>query len=223
MTATKASSELCEESFRPLLTNFDDTLLDSRVVCTYGLWPDLTIAYLSPGWFGFAAANGGEPEISQRWNLGSNLLTGIQGPLRSFFRDGYLRCLKEQRYWEHSYQCSSMRHYRWLQMLAYPLKNSEGLLVTHTLRIERSHRADLQSSLSNPKYYTDQNNLMQQCSYCRRMRRAARPDVWDWVGSWVEKSPENTSHGICESCYGYYMSRLEDGLDFPKAIKTFCE
>lgn len=56
------------------------------MICAYGLWSDLRLSYFSPGWFGFSAANGGEPALSLKWNLGAEVLSGISGPLRQFFQ-----------------------------------------------------------------------------------------------------------------------------------------
>ncbi|HYO23466.1 MAG TPA: hypothetical protein VEQ85_00795, partial [Lacipirellulaceae bacterium] len=133
---------LTDPTFKPLLAPFEPLLLESQGVCAYGLWSDLRLAYFSPGWFEFSAANGGEPDLSARWTLGTDLLSAIQGPLRPMFRAGYVRALAECRPWEHLYECSSAEQFRTFQMMAYPLANSAGLLVVHSLLVERPHPAD---------------------------------------------------------------------------------
>jgi len=222
MVETTAIAGSCEPSFRPYLADFDDLLINSKRVCAYGLWKDLTVAYLSPGWFEFSNANGGEPSISERWGLGSCLLTGIQEPLRASFEKTYLRCLSEQRPWEHFYECSSPECYRLFQKLTYPLRDSEGLLVFHAIQIERPHEAVDTSSVDVREMYIDDHETLHQCSYCRRVRRVQQPEVWDWVADWAEVSPRGTSHGICEGCFGFYMWRIEADLEFPQLISTTC-
>jgi len=214
------SDEAVDPRFAKLLNRHDRLLLGSNVVCAYGLWHDFTLAYLSPGYFQFAAANGGEPEISQRWGLGSNVLDAVDRPLRQFFHQGYQRSLDERRPWEHCYECSSAERFRWLHMITYPLEDAQGLLAIHSLRVSRPHRADHARQPANPQWYVDPAGLFHQCSYCRRMRRNDRPEVWEWVEAWVRKSPEATSHGICEACYGFYEAQVDSGLSLPQPIRT---
>lgn len=209
----------CDTRFAKHLSCFELQLLKSEGVCAFGLWPDLKFSYLSPGWFAFAAANGGEPQISSRWNLGAEVLSGIQGPLQELFEAGYRRCLSDHRPWEHAYECSSPTQYRLFQMIAYPLELSAGLLVVHSLRIERAIDAAPNENAARESY-VDGHGIYHQCSYCRRMRRADRPEIWDWVSKWVSRPPEGTSHGICEGCFGYYWPRLEAGLDFKQPFSN---
>jgi len=218
--SASADKQHCDPAFSELLSGFDACLTNSRVVCAYGIWQDFTIAYLSPGWYGFAAANGGEPEISSRWSLGANLLTGIHGPLRRFYESGFQRCLLQQRPWEHCYECSSAARYRWYQMMAYPLEAAAGLLIVHALRVERLQPSARPAAAARPEIYVDENGMLHQCSYCRRVRRAERPEVWDWVRQWAERAPSHTSHGICEACYGFYSAQLEKGFSFPQPFQV---
>ncbi|QDU99137.1 hypothetical protein Pla8534_70480 [Lignipirellula cremea] len=205
--------ELCQANFRPLLEPFDSRICNSQVVSVCGVWSDLSIAYLSPGWLNFAAANGGEPDVSARWPLGENLLSGIEGPLAKFFEQGYRKCLSEERLWVHVYECSSADQFRLFQMTSYPLPRREGLLIVHSLRVERpQHHDQLNSSVHTD--YADEQNIVHQCSYCRRVRRREAA-VWDWVREYIDAAPPGISHTICESCFGYYAPRLEAGQEFP--------
>lgn len=64
--------------------------LEEEEGTVFALWPDLTIAYVNPAWRQFAAANAGEPQISQRWSVGASVLAAIAPPVRPFFREHYL-------------------------------------------------------------------------------------------------------------------------------------
>lgn len=214
----KARQAVCDPDFRPLLLNFDSKLLDSNVVCAYGLDPDLRFKYFSPGWFAFASDNGGEPEISKKWQLGSEVLSAIGGPLQSYFAAGYKKCLAEHRPWQHSYECSSDDTYRLFEMICYPLSNGKGLLTIHSRRVERgvkNEHVDLDVGA-----YVDSQGIYHQCSYCRRFRKVDQPLVWDRISAWVRQPPKDTSHGICETCAAYYLTRIDGGLDFPDSITT---
>lgn len=222
--AVVADNLECDGRFAELLSSFDSRLLESEGVCAYGLWPDLSLAYLSPGWFRFAAANGGEPEISMRWRVGSDVLSGIRGPLRGFFEAGYRRCLTDNYPWEHIYECLSPERFRTFQMMAYPLEASRGLLVVHSLSFEQAIPVAAQKSGKSAEHgrYVDGAGLYHQCSYCRRMRRTDEPEIWDRVSEWVRRPPTNTSHGICEGCFGHYCPTVEREAAFhlPRTTST---
>jgi hypothetical protein len=49
--------------FRPLLADCESGALEDATGTVYGLWPDLTLAFMNPAWFRFAAENRGEPAI----------------------------------------------------------------------------------------------------------------------------------------------------------------
>lgn len=203
---------VCDPNFRPLIATYTRALNTSKVVCAVGLWKDLRIAYLSPGWFEFARANDGEMSVSQRWGVGDELLSGISGPLQSFFEDGYRRCLAERRPWEHSYECSSAEKYRYFHMISYPLVGGKGILTVHSARIERPFEVELAPITDNFNNYLSENGLLYQCSYCRRMRRNDCSEAWDRVTEWVQRAPANTSHVICDACFSFYYSRVEKGM-----------
>jgi len=214
-TSKQSLTKACDPAFARLLANHKAALLDSKATCIYGLWPDMRLAYFSPGWFAFAAVNGGMPVIAESWGLGSNAIEAIGGPLRNFYRRGYERCLEERRPWEHCYECSSATRYRWFHMISYPVKESRGLLVVHSLRAERAHTHESSGPVTKPELYIHEDGMLRQCSYCRRMRRVDAQGVWDWVSEWVSKPPGETSHSVCEACYGFYSESMDAGSGFP--------
>lgn len=52
--------------------------------------------------------------------------------------------------------------------------------------------------------YVDKNDIITQCSNCRKTKRADDYDNWDWVQSFVANAPQNVSHSICPFCYDYF-------------------
>lgn len=193
----------CDPRFRPLLADYETAALEHARSSVYGIWPDLTLAYLNPAWFWFSAENEGEPAISRDWTLGRNVMDSVPDPLRSFFEVNFTRCLHEGRPWEHTYECSSADRFRKFHQTVFPLGQAEGLLVVHSLLVESSYVDD---GLRWPEdSYLDANGFRVQCCHCRRFRRTAGATTWDWVRPWVQKAPTNVSHGICESCLAFYF------------------
>ena len=215
MTPTNAQ---CDPRFRPLLTDFNPGVLQNASGAVYGLWPDLTLAFLNPAWFRFAAEDRGEPAISRDWTLGRCVLEAIPLPLRAFFEGNYRRSLMEARPWEHIYECSSDEVHRKFHMKVFPLRNSEGLLLVNSLRIESPQQHESFPPIE--ERYTNQGGLMTQCCHCRRFRRVDLQSTWDCVRCWVEKKPENISHGICEICSGFYYAERKFDDDHLQMFST---
>ena len=208
----------CDARFRPLLADFEAEVLDSTETTVFGLWPDLTLAFMNPAWFRFAAANGGEPAISRDWMLGRCALDAVPAPIRNFFETNYRRCLRERRPWEHTYECSSDDHYRDYHMTAFPLHDSAGLLLVNSIRIEAPLRPEVSAPIA--AQYMNEHALVVQCCHCRRFRRVDRQSTWDWVARWVKEIPKNVSHGICETCAGFYYSSDKFDDDQPTTFST---
>jgi len=199
----------CDPRFRPLLSDYDSAALEHAEGTVYGMWRDFTLAYLNPTWFWFAAENDGEPAITRDWTLGRSMMDSVPTPLRSFFESNFRRCLQQSRPWEHTYECSSADVFRRFQQTVFPLAQSRGLLVVHSLLVESQYPGD--DLLGSEDCYLNTFGFRVQCCHCRRFRRAADPRAWDWVRPWVRKPPENVSHGICESCFAFYYP--ESGRD----------
>lgn len=192
----------CDAKFLRLLEDFDPAALEHSRSTVYGVWPDLTLAYLNPSWFIFAAENGGEPAISRQWTLGRSVLDSIAPPIRSFFQSNYERCLAEMRPWEHDYECSSADVYRRFRHKVLPVGRSEGLLLIHSPVVEEPQRSHASPVVADG--FVNAAGFRVQCCHCRRFRRTDVPYAWDWVQAWVREMPANVSHGICEACFGYY-------------------
>jgi hypothetical protein len=208
----------CDPRFRPLLADFEAGVLENANATVYGLWPDLTLAFLNPAWFQFAAENRGEPAISKDWPLGRCILDAIPASIRPFFEVNYRRSLQEGRPWVHVYECSSEAVYRNFHLKVFPLENSEGLLLVNSLWVETAQQQETFPPIE--ERYRNRNGLIIQCCHCRRFRRADAHSTWDWVRPWVEKMPENISHGICKICTGFYYAERKFDDDPPEAFST---
>jgi hypothetical protein len=206
--------------FLALLDGFRIDLLHNDGGTIFGLWPDLTLAYVNLEWGRFARQNGGEPRISSEWTRGRCVLDAIAEPLRPFFTDNYRRCLQEGRPWEHAYECSSAARYRQFHMTTFPVGREQGLLVVNSLRLEAVHTRVACPPLD--ALYRDEHGLLVQCSHCRRVRRVGAHQIWDWVPAWVTDQPPSTSHSLCGPCVGfYYSSQRPTSTLFAKSFTTF--
>lgn len=91
-------------------------------------------------------------------------------------------------------------------MQVYALPGGQGHLIVNTLIVERPHdRESRPPCAPDPTRYSDRHGLIRQCSHCRRVQDPVAPTRWDWVPTWVERAPPNTSHGICPVCDSYFF------------------
>lgn len=211
----------CDPRFRPLLRYFDETALDADAGTVYGVWSDLTLAYCNPAWFRFAEENQGEPNISRDWPLGRSILEAVPPPILPFFQSKYARCLAESCPWQHIYECSSAETYRRFHMKVFPLGNAEGLLFVHSLVDESP--GNFPGESPQTERYLHPRGLLIQCCHCRRFRRNEPATAWDWVSAWVKRMPAKVSHGICETCAGFYYGGPRLGAPLPRVITTIEE
>lgn len=189
-----------DPAFAPALERFEVDKLDQQRDTIFGLTAELELGYLNQGWFAFGAANGGAATLS-RWTVGSNVLDAIHGPLSAFFRGVYERAAVATSPWEHAYECPSATVHRRLQMRLLPLGGGR-LLVVNSVIAEWA--VDVVPAHQGQAPYTDRRGLIVQCGHCRRVRRPDDSGAWDWVAGMVDRSPANTSHGLCEPCLGYF-------------------
>ncbi len=190
--------------FVPLLTPFDPEVLDRSAAVVYGAWPDLRLAYFNAGWEKFAAENDAQLEIANSWPLGRPISDALPEVLRPNYLARFHACLETREPWQHVYECSSDLTLRWFHMAVYPLVQSSGLLFVHSLVVEEP----IPASNAQPPldaHYRRVDGFIRQCSYCRRVERADRPEAWDWVPKWVKRPPPRTTHGICPVCDNYYL------------------
>lgn len=200
----------CDPGFAALLKGFDQEAIDRHSSSVYGLWPDLSLAYVNPAWFRFAADNNGEPDISTRWSIGSAFMQAVPDPLQNFYARLFSATLADgtrtdPRPVQHEYECSSAALYCRFLMTVYPLRSSSGLLVVNTLTVECPHdQSERPPQLADPQTYADADGIVRQCAHCRRIQVPANPDLWHWIPAWVEKCPAQTSHTLCNFCLDHY-------------------
>lgn len=187
--------------FDALLGDVDRRGLDATPDVVVGVWPDLTIAYVNDAWWRFARDNGARWE-GDRWGLGADLLAPIPPVLREYYAGALRGVLRTGQPWEHDYECSAPDTYRTFRLRVLPLARAGGLLLTHTLRIERPHPPP---EGFPGDAYVDENRQIVQCAHCRRVRRTQKPRRWDWVPSYVSTPPADVSHSICDVCASYYF------------------
>lgn len=205
-----SSSESCfdmssDSNFAELLKNyFPERLLTSEDTI-YGLRPDLTLSYFNEGWTQFARDNGGEPAISRDWPIGRNFQEAIPLELRPFFEVHFEKCLDEHCPWDHQYDCSSPSKCRRFLMRAYPLKSGQGILVVNSPIYESG--SNCEASEIDEEQYRTAEGLIIQCCHCRRIRRRSTKKAWDKISEWATHFPRNTSHGVCEPCFGHFYGK----------------
>ncbi|MBC7842210.1 MAG: hypothetical protein H7099_07850 [Gemmatimonadaceae bacterium] len=199
---------MSDEFARLLAPSFELEDLEGSEAIAFGLWPDLTLAYVNPAWTRFAEGNNGEPGIQNEWGIGARYLDAIPGVLRPFYEQ-FLTATPEPGVSlhppSHVYECSSPTVFRQYLMQVYPLQKRAGYIVLNALVAESAHDP-LSRAPHTPDLdmYVDVNGIVTQCSHCRLIRCVGEQTRWDWVPSWVEEAPPKTSHGLCEMCFTYY-------------------
>lgn len=192
-------------SFGALLDQMSLADLERNPSVIFGLWPDLTLAYVNPAWYRFARENGGEPEISRAWDLGRNVMDAVTPLLQPFYREFFGRQLDPAapcQLSQHEYECSTAEVYRRHVMTVYRLGDAAGLLVTNVPVVER-----LQDRPGRAPYtddYHDSAGWVRQCAHCRCVQHRLVPDRWDWVPFWVASPPAFTTHGLCPLCLDHF-------------------
>lgn len=187
---------------------FDPSSFEASANVIYALSADLRLRYCNPAWFRFARENGGEPALSRRFPLGSAIVDALDASVREFYLGAWRYVLDTGEVWEHVYECSSDTVFRLYHQRVYPLRETAGLLVVHSLALEMDHDPESRPVLEPVELrYRAPTGLITQCVNCRRVRRLAVSDTWDWVPDWARRSPADTTGGICPLCYGYYWCK----------------
>lgn len=211
--------EIADPELERHLHNFRLDELYGSDETIFALRPDLTLVFVNQGWSRFAAQNGGEPTISERWRLGTSIHDAIPELLRPFFTEKFDRCLQSRSPWQHRYDCSTAKEYREFLMTTYPIGNRNGLLVVNSL-VER-HPQSRTCHAPFEERYRNEDGMIMQCVHCRRVNRGTDAAVWDWVPEWLEARPQNLSHGFCQPCYGYFYPGGCPPLDgYPEFLRT---
>lgn len=203
-------SELhCDPGFRQLLAqHFSIALLEQHPGTVYGLWPDLTLAYMNPAWFRFARENQGEPAISDNWTRGRRITDVLPEVLHPFYVELYLRGLENtsDQPLLHDYECSSPQEYRCFNMRLHNLGFGAGLLVINCDQQVGQHwRTPHQGKI---ELYRDGAGRYSQCTHCRcyKNRQQKQSNSWDWIPDWISQPPSPIDYSLCPDCFAYYYS-----------------
>jgi hypothetical protein len=65
-----------------LFTSSHLHLLEDHPHTVYGVWSDLTLAYMNPAWFAFARRNGAEQSVPSAWSIGRSTIDAVVNTLR---------------------------------------------------------------------------------------------------------------------------------------------
>lgn len=196
-----------DSGFEKLLGAHSGDDLDAEGGSVIGLWPDGRIALVNDAWGRFAAENDGGA-VTQRWPLGSELLSGISGVLREYYSRAFERVRATRMPWEQTYQCHAPNVPREFRLRVLPLQE-RALLLVHSpvvdfqgIPLEAPPSNDVVSSYIGP------GGMVRQCSNCRRTQRRGSGEAWDWVRAYVSHPPGNVTHGICRTCIRHYYPDL---------------
>ncbi len=193
-----------DTSLRALLTPFEPETLRDDPSTVYALDVELRLAYVNPAWHRFARENGAAWADDERgpWSIGASVMDAVPTVLRPFYDALFEEVRRGREPYEHSYECSSPITKRMFQMRVLPC-GKDGVLVVNSLVHEIRYPGALSHAIE--ALYREVHGLIVICANCRRVRRAhASPAVWDWVPAYVERIPDQVSHGLCEICSHFY-------------------
>lgn len=195
----------CDPGFQQLLAqHFSIDLLEQHPGTVYGLWPDLSLAYMNPAWFGFARDNQGEPAISAHWLRGRLVTDALPEVLHPFYVELYLQALEDNsdEALIHDYECSSAQEFRLFSMSLHNLGYGAGLLIINRERQAGEHQRPAYAARDNA--YRDARGKHHQCSHCRCFQNAGQRSRWDWIPDWVTQPPDKLVYTLCPACFDYY-------------------
>lgn len=202
---TRAVSDIdCDPRFEALLGELQRPPLDHAPDVIYGVWADLTLAYMNARWREFAIANGGAAMLA-RWPLGAALRSALPDALAPFYERGFAKALRSGKPWEHTYTCPSPTEERWFRLRALPLRG-EGLLLWHSPVVLEP--APPGEAAEPEAAYREATGFVTQCCHCRRVRMARDPRIWHFVPAFVERAPPRMTHGLCPVCITYHYNEV---------------
>ena len=190
-----------DPQFAPLIAQFDVDTLDRQSEVIYGTWNDYRLAYFNPAWLAFARDNGGQPKIANEWPLGRSISDAWPQVITPCWEARLQTCLRSGLPYQIDYECSSPDLYREFELMVMPLHDSQGLLFINSVRVETPHETP---AFEPGKAYVDGNGLIIQCVHCRRVKNQQVDNRWDRVPALVARPAKNTSHSLCDVCFGYY-------------------
>jgi hypothetical protein len=182
--------------------NFLSTSRD--VVCIVDR--DLKLVGYNDSWINFAKANDGETVLT-KFPLQAKISNAGEGQARDYILHGYERALRDNKPFEHQYECSSPEKYRVFYQTAYPIADSKGLVITHHLVVEKDHDESEETFFNRLE---DSHDFLTQCANCRKIRHPQEKSIWLWVPALVRCRLPNVSHSICPPCLDHYYPDITD-------------
>lgn len=188
--------------------------LETETATIYGLRPDLTLAYVNPGWRRFARENGGEPAINRHWGLGCRVLDAMSRDAAEFYRQRFQQCLASGREWSIDYESSSATTLRVIRLRVLSLGPGEGLLTIHSPIVLAPHSLAERRPFAalNWRYENDDREIAQ-CVNCRRTASLQPGEGWHWVPAWVDHPPQGVAYRFCPLCLAYYTGLGCDSVE----------
>jgi hypothetical protein len=203
------SQDSVRETFRAAGLRLEWIEKDPSVTCAID--DGCRFIYCNAQWDAFAAANGA-PELTRDSVLGTNFFDVIPAPLKPYYHGVFREARQSDTIVHVDYECSSPDKYRVYQMQLFPLTDTGGFLLVHSLRVCLAHRRKSRDP-SESRYLTPEG-MVKMCCHCRRTRRAGS-ETWDWVPSYLNQKSAPITHGMCPICLSYFYpsiaARFVDG------------
>jgi hypothetical protein len=183
-------------------------ILDREAESACLLDAEARIVAVNAAWDAFATGNGG-PGCTGAVLVGSHYAAHVAGEepgqrLAASLRRG----LAGETVGDDS-ECNTPERFRHLRTLYLPVRARHdgpvaGLLVIHTVLREGPIGEVHPAHPPDEAAYRGAGGLIRMCSCCRRARRLAGPQRWDYVPAWVSQRPAEVTHGLCEACLVQY-------------------
>lgn len=163
------------------------------------------ILWVNAAWKQFAAAHGKSQSETERV-VGTSYLGSISGWQRDFYASQFERALGTGKPFEQTYSCSTSTEVHEYRMRLIPI--DRAYVVTEHTFVRASGVPAAWEPVDSvvETLFRNRSGHVSQCGNCRRVRRV--DGIWQWVGSWVERSPPVTSHVVCVLCSRYYYGIL---------------
>ncbi len=165
----------------------------------------LRLVYCNPAWDQFALANDGDAALASRV-LGRNVLDVVPQPLKRLYDQLFGVARDTRQMWPLDYECSSPDVYRLFRMEIRPIQSGTGFVLVHALRVEHPHDTDRKRFSADADRYANTQGVITMCAHCRKTRRVADLEIWDWVPEYLNPGTMRTriTHGLCGSCLAYF-------------------
>ena len=195
-----------DKEFEALLERMpaeDRAALESSSRVVIGIWPDGTIGYVNPRFDSVAREAGADPAFASSWGVGANYFAACPEIVGARIRSRIAAVLESNAPQEFDYLCPTPHSSATHMVRFYPFAESKALVLVHTLVREVPYPS---SRLHPPviERYRSAAGIVTQCMHCRCVRVVGDTPVWEFVPEFVERMPENTSHGICDPCLLHY-------------------